>query len=81
MVVGKGKTSKPLTEKELRYIYRSEFNSIDNLAYFNGEYNKVLFVNLFDAIKDFEQKAEYNETAKFTLEEIREILTDLAEEV
>ncbi len=80
-MVGKGEMNKPLTEKEIQYIYRNEFNSINNLAYFNGEYNKALFVNLFDAIEYFKQRAEYNGISKFTLEEIRDILTDLAEEV
>ncbi len=80
-MVGKGEMNKSLTEEELRYIYRNEFNSIDSLSYFNEEYNRSLFVNLFDAIEEFEHRAENEETVTFTLMEIRDILTDLAKEV
>lgn len=80
-MVGKGEINKPLTEEELRYIYRSEFISVDSLSYFNDECNKSLFVNLFDAIEEFEQRAENEETVTFTLMEIRDILTELSKEV
>lgn len=80
-MIGKGEMDKPLTEEELRYIYRNEFNAVDSLSYFNDEPNKSLFVNLFDAIEEFEQRAESEETVTFTLMEIRDILTELAKEV
>lgn len=80
-MIGKGEMDKSLTEEELRYIYRNEFNAVDSLSYFNDESNKSLFVNLFDAIEEFEQRAESEETVTFTLMEIRDILTELAKEV
>lgn len=80
-MVSKGEISQPLTEEELLYIYRNEFNAVDSLSYFNGEYNKSLFVNLFNALEEFEQRAKGEGTVTFTLMEIRDILTELAEEV
>ncbi|MCM1167675.1 MAG: hypothetical protein NC299_16875 [Lachnospiraceae bacterium] len=80
-MVSKEGVGNPLSGKEIRNIYRNEFYSADDPNYFNRDYNKVLFVNLFDAMESFKQRAEYIGKSKFTLEEIQEILTDAAEEI
>lgn len=80
-MVSKEGIGKPLSNKEIRNIYRNEFYATDDPNYFNSDYNKVLFVNLFNAMESFKRRAEYSGITKFTLEEIQEILTDTAEEI
>lgn len=70
---------KQLSYRELQQVYRNEFYPIDTLDYF-GEYSKILYVNLNEALKDFEMKVK-NGAGSFSLDEIRDTLVDLSEEV
>lgn len=68
-----------LSNKEIQQVFRNEFYPIDSLKYF-GEYSKTLYVNLDDALRNFDLQVK-NGTTSFSFDEIRDTLTDLSEEV
>ncbi len=76
-----GNLKELLSEEEIRCIHRNEFYPVDSLNYFDKKFSKSLYVNLFDALNEFDRQTRDNGERKFSLEEIYNILTDLADEI
>ncbi len=76
-----GNLKESLSEEEIRCVHRNEFYPADSLNYFDKKFSKSLYVNLFDALNEFERRARDNGERKFSSEEICDILTELADEI